>query len=230
MSARIVVVVLVVSGCAPSFKLMRPRYDQIRRVAVAQYGVYSVLIGTVAEPETKAQAAQSHVERFAKAMADTWQVVPQVKLLAHPAYGPARAERDGWYTAPGMRFFADPGDTSPERAAAPLQKLCKDLEVDAVVAVAEAWNIEAGQAPGVARAQVDGLAHGFYFFSLFGCDGAPIWIDSADAVSADGVAMAGLAVITPRRQWVTATDQAFDRALEAARAKIKASPRGSPSP
>jgi hypothetical protein len=204
---------------------VRERYGAVKRVAVVQYGVYTVLGGTAGEPQTKTDAAATHVERFASAMADTWQVMPITKVVAHPAYGKPQPERDGWFTGRGMRFFVPPGDPVQEGAPHDLKSLCKELGVDGVITVSEAWNVMAPQSPMTVRSVVAGRVIGFYFFALYACDGTVVWNDSAQAESTQGVTQSGIEVLTPAATWLAGTDQTFEAALGEVRARLKSPPR-----
>ena len=81
---------------------------------------------------------------------------------------------------------------------------------------AQAWNISAGNSP-VLRAQVEGNLAGYFFLTMYACDGAQLWNDYVDTVSTDPVVMEGLSIVTPAPAWIAASDQAFDRALKRAR-------------
>jgi hypothetical protein len=220
---RIAPALLLLGACLPPFRMLRPQYDAVKHVAIAQFAIYQGPLGGVAgTPEARWEAAARHADKLARAMSDTWRVVPLAKMESHPAYAKSRLQFEGWFTAKGMRFFADPMEDYYEQPPPPVRQLCKDLGVDGVLIVTEAWNFGGKSGPFVQRrAIVTGPVLTFHMFNLLSCDGRVVWSDFADGESTDSLEVEGLNVTATPAAWAAATDQSFDRALAQIRARLK---------
>jgi hypothetical protein len=209
---------VVSSGCSRFF-IARPQYNEVKKVAVVQYAINPrFIMGTPMADEAKTEVGAKNIEAFVKAMGNDWQIMPIAEMVANPAYQSWGVPSvDGVYTHKGMRFSADnrydmvTAMIQPADAA----KACEALGVDAVIALAESWNIQVNFFQGQTRNE--------YVVNMFDKTGARIWGDATVGQSDQNFGVPpGGAVATEMETWVKANSESFARALEDFRAHLAA--------
>jgi hypothetical protein len=212
----LMVVALSQIGCSRFF-IKKESYTQVKKAALVHYALNPRLFfGTTQSDEARAQSAEANVKAFLERMNGTFTYLTLDELKANPGYQAMGQEKiEHYYTAPGVRFLVDDprlnerGELPPEVAKA----ACEKLGVDAVVAVADSWNL-APYALGFRTKIVSTL-----WLNMYDKIGERIWGDVANGESEEGMAYTAGVVSTDVATVVLNSKQAVAAALEPIKAK-----------
>ncbi len=182
--ASLVLMAFALTGCSRFF-MKKESYSQVKKVALVHYALNPRLFfGTTQSEEARAMSAEANVKAFLEKMNGPLAFMTLEELKANAAYQAMGKEKlDGYYTAPAMRFVTEDAQMN-ERGELPpavAKELCEKLGVDAVVAVADSWNL-APYALGFRTKIVSTL-----WLNMYDKTGDRIWTDVTNGESDEGM-------------------------------------------
>ena len=177
----------LLTGCS-HLTLNKAGYEQVKKVAIVHYALSpSFILGTTNSEEARQKAADANVKIVAEKLAGQgFEIVPVDEMKASEAYkGIGRDKEEGYFMPAGFRAMAEGSENlsatlQPDRA----KNLCEKLGVDAVIAVAERWSIQA-YAIGFRAKFISPL-----YVAMYDKTGQKVWGDMAMGESNDGITLA----------------------------------------
>jgi hypothetical protein len=228
-SLAVIVIALVSSGCASRFYIQKDKYLALKRLALVQYGGNTgIQMGTANVPEAQTEIATTNYAIFVEKMnGHPYQVLPMSAVISNATYkSVGKAEFQGFYTAPGLRFLSTSEDAiNDAQIGGPLAaKLCEALKVDAVAVLSERWALTP-------------YAMGFKSYAspviavvVYDHTGARIFEDDAREDSQEGMATPAGVVSTDVKNLVLNFNQSFRASMASLQQHIAENPSSPPQP
>ncbi len=204
-----IVASLALTGCSRFF-IVKDSYNAVTRLALVQYAVNPhIMMGTVNSDEAHFGVANANVKSFVDKMnGKPFSVMPIEEMKANPGYT-GSAALDGYFTAPGMKFFTDDkGASKAELSADTAKQLCAALNVDAVAIIYDSWGQQSAAMGFQAKASP------VTFASIYDKTGSRIFSDVVHSTSDESMASPGGIIATDVATVVKSFNEAFNMSLD----------------
>jgi hypothetical protein len=182
----------------------------VKKAALVQYAINPhMFMGTVQSDDARTAVATANVKSFIEKMnGHPYMVVSLDEVKANPQYAAAKATLEGYYTAPGMRYFTDDkGAEKAELTAEQATKLCADLGVDAVAIIYDSWGMQS------AAMGFQMKARPVIFVNMYDKSGTKVWGDAVAETSDESMASPGGIIATDVDTVVKSFNEAFVMSL-----------------
>lgn len=208
-------VVLAVFFTSCGFMILRDKYDAVKKVALVQYALNPGMVyGTPSDDAVRDEVVTKNLDIFVKELGNNWQLIPPAELAANPAYTAAGKPTIEHYVTPkSMRIISEEGARNAELTPEEAKKLCADLGVDGVIAIAESWGVQVNF--------FQGISNNTYWINMYDKDGTKIMSDVVGGRSEQNFGVPpGGAIATEQVTWVKASGEAFKSGMEQVRGHL----------